>query len=109
MCKIYNYHEAVTRDVKSYLKEYGLDPSIGYLDDLMDEVASADEVTGLGSGSYTMNGLKAEQNLNGNWSLLKVAISRLNPDFDLIEQGPERADCLIRAYLAPLVILRMTY
>lgn len=105
----YNYRDVVTRDVKAYLAEYHLDPAVGYLDDLMDEVCSADEITGAGSESYTMNTVKAEENLTGNWGLLQVAASRLKPDFDLLKEGPEKADSLIRSYLAPLVVLRMTY
>ena len=109
MSEFYDYRNHVTRDVKQYLKDYNLDPACGWLDDLMDEVSQADEITGIGSGSYTMNAIQAEENLIGNSGLLKVAVKRLKPDFDVLEQGPERADSLIRAYLAPLVVLRMTY
>lgn len=109
MSEIYNYREHVTKDVITYLKEYHLDPSQGWLDDLMDKVSEADEITGMGSGSYTMNTVQAEENLVGNLGLLQVAVERLNPDFDLLKEGPEKADSLIRSYLAPLVVLRMTY
>lgn len=109
MCEIYNYREHVTKDVITYLKEYHLDPSRGWLDNLMDEVSEADEITGHGSGSYTMNTLKAEQNLVGNWGLLQVAINRTNPEFNLLTEGPEKADSLICSYIAPLVVLKMIY
>lgn len=109
MCEIYNYRKVVERDVREYLKEYHLTPSVGYLDDLMSEVSEADEITGAGSRSYTMSTIKAEQNLVGNWQLLQIAVHRLNPSFNLIEEGPEKADSLIRQYIAPLVVLRMTY
>ena len=109
MSEIYNYREHVTKDVITYLKEYHLAPSQGWLDDLMDKVSEADEITGMGLGSYTMNTVQAEENLVGNLGLLQVAVERLNPDFDLLKEGPEKADSLIRSYLAPLVVLRMTY
>lgn len=106
---IYDYHAIVERDVKNYLNKYGLDPATGWLDSLMDEVATADEVTGADSGSYTTDKATAQRYLAGNDELLNKAIKLINPDFDLDCEGPEKADVLIRQYLASLVVLSMTY
>ena len=106
---IYDYHAIVERDVKNYLNKYRLDPATGWLDSLMDEVAAADEITGAKSGSYTKDKATAQRYLTENDELLTKAIKLTNPDFDLDCEGPEKADVLIRQFLAPLVVLRMTY
>ena len=40
------------------------------LDELYDEMWTADSVTGNGSGSYTFNRWQAEENLSHNWSYI---------------------------------------
>lgn len=104
MCKIYNYKKAVTDDLIDYLAEGNLNPADADIDQLL----QSDFVTGAGSGSYTMNKIKAELNLVGNLNLLKQAVDKLAPDFDLLTQGAESADVLIRQYLVPEVFTTVT-
>lgn len=66
---------------------------------LYERLINDDSVTGNGSGSYTFNILQAEENLVGNWSLLQEAIKELDPDFNILGNGPESCDVLIRIYL----------
>lgn len=104
--EIYDYRQAVTDDVKDYLKQLDVGTFAMLVQDYQDTVQDiedqmfvSDSVTGNGSGSYTFNTLKAEQNLVGNWNLLQEARDELCPDSDLIEKGPECCDVLIRCYL----------
>ena len=75
----------------------------------MDEVSEAEKVTGAPSGSYTKSKLKAKHYLVGNDNLLSKAIELANANFGIDTDGPEKADVLIRQYIAPLIVLRMTY
>ena len=97
MCKIYNYKKAVTEDVIDYLSEGHIEPA----DADVEELVHSDFVTGAGSGSYTMDKLTAECNLVGNLDLLRQSVDELAPDFDILTQGAEAADVLIRQYLVP--------
>lgn len=105
--KIYSYPKAVKSDIREYLKDELDVGTFGLLiqgdDDTIEDVREVlfqdDSITGNASGSYTMNSLKAEQNLTGNWDLLQEAKEELNPTIDLIEKGPEFCDVLIRCYL----------
>ena len=69
------------------------------IESLYERLFNEDCVTGNGSGSYTFNILQAEQNLVGNWTLLQAAIEELSPEFDMLKEGPEACDVLIRIYL----------
>ena len=71
---------------------------------LEDKLFTEDSVTGNGSGSYTFDQIKAEQNLVSNWELLREAKSALSTDFDPLTAGPEACDVLIRCYLLPEAI-----
>lgn len=93
--EIYNYLKAETDDVIVYIKDNDIDPKTVDPDSLNDLLYDEDSVTGNGSGSYTFNMLQAEQNLVGNWDLLR-ACTRYDPDFDLLKEGPEAADVIIR-------------
>lgn len=105
--KIYSYPKAVKSDIREYLKDeldvgkFGLliQGDDDTIEDVREEAFEDDSITGNASGSYTMNSLKAEQNLTGNWDLLQEAKEELNPTIDLIEKGPEFCDVLIRCYL----------
>ena len=103
--KIYDYWAHVEDDMKTYLNKYNLDPSTGWLDDIMNDVSESEEVTGTESGSYTKSKIKAQHCLAGNGGLLKKAMKLANQDAD----NPEKADVLIRQYIALLIVLRMTY
>ena len=56
-------------------------------------------MTGNGSGSYTFNTWKAEENLCHNWDLLAEALDELGSKTDILKQGAEALDVTIRCYL----------
>lgn len=104
----YNYHEHLINDIEDFLNDnYDSSTLSNKLhtqfdklhDELYDEMFIADSVTGNGSGSYTFSTLDAEKNLVGNWGLLQEASEELEPQYNLIEKGPEACDILIRCYL----------
>lgn len=105
--EIYDYQQAVTDDVVEYLEDNVLDDpkSLDELDsidvdELNDDLWIEDSVTGNGSGSYTMNTLKAERNLVGNYNLLCEALTDFGEvDKTIVDFEPEDADVTIRCYL----------
>lgn len=106
--EIYDFRQAVTDDVKDYLKQLDVGTFAMLVQDYQDTIQDiedrmfiSDSVTGNGSGSYTFSTMKAERNLVGNWSLLQEARDELCPDTDLIKKGAEYCDVLIRCYLLP--------
>lgn len=102
--EIYDYQQAVTDDVVEYLEENVLDDpkSLDELDsidvdELNDDLWIENSVTGNGSGSYTMNTLKAERNLVGNYNLLCDALTAFGEvDKTIVDFEPEDADVTIR-------------
>ena len=100
MNKYYDYHEAVRKDILEFLREYGHDYDGLSREDaeekLNDDLWVEDSVTGNGSGSYTFNTLKAEENLCGNWDLIGEVDDEWELDF---RKGPEYIDVSIRCYL----------
>lgn len=104
--KTYHYTHEVTKAVERVIDTldtgtYGLllQRDEDTIEKLKDDLFVADDVTGNGSGSYTFNTRTAEENLVGNWDLLRDAHRDLCPDVDLIEKGPEFCDVLIRVYV----------
>ena len=105
--KTYSYPQHVKEDIKEFIEKRLESGTFGLLvqgdedtiEDVEDLLFTQDEITGNGSGSYTFNTLKAEENLTGNWDLLREAKDELDPNTDLIEKGPEYCDVLIRCYL----------
>ena len=105
--KIYSYPSHVKQDIKEFIEKRLDSGTFGLLvqgdedtiEDVEDLLFTQDEITGNGSGSYTFNTLKAEENLTGNWDLLKEAKEELDPQVDIIDKGAEYADVLIRCYL----------
>ena len=105
--KIYSYPSHVKNDIKEFIEKRLDSGTFGLLiqgdedtiQDVEDLMFDQDEITGNGSGSYTFNTWKAEQNLTGNLDLLREAKDELDPNTDLIEKGPEYCDVLIRCYL----------
>lgn len=105
--KIYSYPSHVKNDIKEFIEKRLDSGNFGLLiqgdedtiQDVEDLMFDQDEITGNGSGSYTFNTWKAEQNLTGNWDLLCEAKEELDPQVDIISKGPEYADVLIRCYL----------
>lgn len=104
---MYNYKEHVKEDTKKAIEEYidfhGIDINEKDTDELtetlFDKLWIADSVTGNGSGSYTFNAAKAEENLAGNWSLAKEAMDEFGCTENPFDKGPEWVDVTIRCYL----------
>lgn len=105
--KIYSYQKSVKSDIREYLKEeldvgtFGLllQGDDDTIETVRDELFQDDSITGNQSGSYTMNTLKAEENLVGNWNLLEEVMSEFDLHVNPIEKGAEWCDSLIRCYL----------
>lgn len=105
--KIYSYPSHEQQDIKEFIEKRLDSGTFGMLiqgdedtiQDVEDLMLDQDEITGNGSGSYTFNTWKAEQNLTGNWDLLREAKEELQPNVDLIDKGPEYCDVMIRCYL----------
>lgn len=105
--KIYSYPSHEQQDIKQFIEARLDSGTFGMLiqgdedtiQDVEDLLFNQDDVTGNASGSYTFNTLKAEENLTGNWDLLKEAKEELSPNVDIIDKGAEYADVLIRCYL----------
>ena len=89
--EIYDYREAVREDVLDYIRdEVNLDEWRGNRDGLEewlnDHLWTVDSVTGNGSGSYTFNTWKAEENLCHKWDLLAEALDELEDDLQEVEE-----------------------
>lgn len=105
--KIYSYQKAVKSDIREYLKDeldvctFGLliQGDDDTIETVREELFQDDSITGNQSGSYTMNTLKAEENLVGNWNLLEEVMSEFDLHVNPIEKGAEWCDSLIRCYL----------
>lgn len=100
---IYNYREAVKADIKEYikanisLKDY---PSLKALEEHLEDVlATKDDVTGNGCGSYTLNRYQAEEYLSHNLDLFKEAAGYFGMDAMQELADPEGMDVLIRCYV----------
>lgn len=100
----YNYLEAVTEDVREYVKNEIDFKDFEDIDELAeklnDDLFTCDSVTGNASGSYTFNTYQAEENLCHNMDLLKEACDEFGSDMgELVEKGAEGCDVTIRCYL----------
>ena len=105
MSERYNYLEAVTNDVREYIREEvdlaeWKGDRDGLEEKLNDDLWTADSVTGKASGSYYCNAWRAEEALSHNWDLLAEALREFGQDgTDVLEQGSEAMDVTIRCYL----------
>ena len=105
--KTYSYPENVKNDIKEYINDELDTGTFGLLvqgdedtiEDIRDTLFNEDSVTGNASGSYTMNTLRAEENLVGNWDLLEEAINEFDLHVNPIKKGAEWCDSVIRCYL----------
>ena len=100
----YNYLEAVTEDVREYVKNEidfkDFEDINELVEKLNDDLFTCDSVTGNASGSYTFNTYQAEENLCHNMDLLKEACDEFGSDMgELVEKGAEGCDVTIRCYL----------
>lgn len=100
---MYDYREAVTNDVISYIKNHKLKITLSNQDEiareLYDTLMLEDSVTGNASGSYTFSTWQAEEYLCHNFTLLKEACDEFcnQPPLDM----PEACDVIIRCYILP--------
>lgn len=104
----YNYFEAVKNDILDYISMNDVKVTTSNREDLesslYDDLFCNDSVTGNGSGSYTFNAWKAEENLCHNMDLLREAFNELGePSWDVLD-SPESCDVTIRCYLLPQAI-----
>lgn len=105
MSERYNYLDAVTDDVREYIRDE-IDLSEwkgdrdGLEEKLKDDLWTIDGVTGNASGSYYCNAWRAEEALCHNWDLLAEALEEFGQDgTDVLKQGAEAMDVTIRCYL----------
>lgn len=100
----YDYLEAVTSDVKDYIKNEITMSDYSDRDELAeylnDELWTVDSVTGNASGSYTFNTWTAEEYLCHNLDLLGEVLREFGgePSY-LADKGAEACDVTIRCYL----------
>lgn len=103
MSEKYNYLEQVTSDAKEAILEHMNEWDFNDRDELEqvanDELWTNDGVTGNASGSYYCNAWKAEEAICHNWDLLEEAINECGGNTDILEQGVEVCDVIIRCYL----------
>lgn len=102
--KTYNYLEAVTADVLSYINENDITVTSENRNEieqqLNDDLWTVDSVTGNASGSYTFSTWQAEENLCHNLGLLAEACKEFGSDAaKLLNDGAEACDVTIRCYL----------
>lgn len=102
----YDYLENVKADVLDYIKENYEKEDYANLDydELYDEMWTADSITGNGSGSYTFNTWKAEENICHNLDLAAEAYENFGYDGVKFEDGAEAIDVTIRCYLLGQVL-----
>lgn len=100
----YNYLEAVTEDVKTYISNEITLTDYADRDELEehlnDVLFTEDSVTGNASGSYTCNAYQSEEYLVHNWDVLQEALEEFGEtNINPIEKGAEWCDITIRCYL----------
>lgn len=106
--KRYNYLDAMTSDILDYIQENNIEvldtPRSYIVSKLYDELIDGDAITGNGSGSYTFSSSLAEEYLSGNYDLLAEACDEFGGDVQILKEGAEACDVLIRCYLLPQAI-----
>lgn len=99
----YDYREAVKDDVLEYINnEINFEDfdTLEELEEHLNEVLfTEDSVTGNASGSYTFNTYEAEENICHNLDLLKEALEEFGGGCDILKDGAEAVDVIIRCYL----------
>lgn len=107
---MYDYREAMTEDVKEWIKENidlteWTEDREGLEQQLNDDLWTEDSITGNASGSYYCNSYNAEESISHNWDLLNEALDEFGQNnINVIERGAEWADVTIRCYLLGFVI-----
>lgn len=108
----YNYYEAVHDDIVTAIFDNYSNEQIvinlrndeeKFKEMLYDDLFFEDSITGNGSGSYTMNSMKAEENINNNWDLFSEALDNFEDSFNHYIYGNtldfEKIDVVIRCYV----------
>lgn len=99
----YDYLSAVESDVREYIENNVNFHDYSDLDemreDLNEKLFVEDSVTGNASGSYTFNAWKAEEYLCHNLDLLAEANEEFGGSSDILSDGAEMCDVIIRCYL----------
>lgn len=99
----YNYLEQVTADAKEAIlknmKYWNFDDREELEQVANDELWVDDSVTGNASGSYYCNAWKAEKAICNNLDLLSAAGTYFESDVNILKQGAEACDVIIRCYL----------
>lgn len=107
---MYDYREAMTEDVKEWIKENidlteWTEDREGLEQQLNNDLWTEDSITGNASGSYYCNSYNAEESIAHNWNLLNEALDEFGQNnINVIEKGAEWADVTIRCYLLWSVI-----
>lgn len=105
----YYYEDEMMKDVKEFIEENKKDIDFTLdedelLEKLYDMMIDADEVTGNGSGSYTMSTWKAEEYICHNWDIIADMLDEEYMSVKSIILGAESLDVMIRCYLLDGVI-----
>lgn len=99
----YDYMEAMTEDIKEYIKNEVTLSDYSDRDELEeylhDTLWTEDSVTGNASGSYTFNTYKAEEYICHNLDLLEEACEEFGCVEKALKEGAEWCDVTIRCYL----------
>ena len=107
---MYDYREAMTEDVKEWIKENidlteWTEDREGLEQQLNNDLWTEDSITGNASGSYYCNSYNAEESIAHNWDLLSEALDEFGQNnINVIEKGAEWADVSIRCYLLSSII-----
>lgn len=99
----YNYMEAMTEDIREYIKNEVTLSDYSDRDELEVHLNETlwieDSVTGNASGSYTFSTYQAEEYICHNLDLLTEAVKEFGCDENVLEKGAEWCDVTIRCYL----------
>lgn len=107
----YNYMEAMTENIKEYIKNEVTLSDYSDRDELEeylnDTLWTEDSITGNASGSYTFNAYKAEEYICHNLDLLNEAVQEFGYTENVLEKGAEWCDVTIRCYLLGQAIVNV--
>lgn len=103
MSERYNYLEQVAEDAKDAIlermDEWDFDDREELEEVAYDELWSDDSVTGNASGSYFCNAWEAEEAICHNLNLLGEAREEFGGCCDVLKDGAETCDVMIRCYM----------
>lgn len=103
----HDYRREMAEDIRQYIEdnEINVNDEEFDVDELRESLWTEDSVTGNGSGSYTFNRWRAEENLCHNLDLLDEALAEFGGKEDTEWlTNPEMADVTIRCYLLDEVV-----